>query len=40
MIWAHAILPYLEEHMFGESDRLKEFDLDRLRKGDVPGTHG
>ena len=30
-IWKHNVLPYLEEHLAGEHDRLGGFDLDRLR---------
>lgn len=29
-VWAHSIMPYLEERFFGERDRLKEFTLDAL----------
>jgi MoxR-like ATPase len=32
LIWKHAIIPHIEEHFFGEPDRVKEFSLDRLRK--------
>ena len=31
-IWKHNVLPYIEEHLFGEHDRLSEFDLDALLK--------
>ncbi len=31
LIWEHNVLPYVEEHLFGEPDRLEEFDLKRLR---------
>ena len=31
MIWEHNVLPYVEERLFGQEDRLKEFSLDRLR---------
>ena len=31
-IWEHGVLPYIEEHLFGEHDRLGEFALDRLRR--------
>ena len=31
-IWQHDILPYIEERLFGERDRLAEFALDKLRK--------
>ena len=30
-IWKHNVLPYLEEYLAGEHDRLGNFDLDRLR---------
>ena len=30
-IWKHNVLPYIEEHLFGERDRLSEFALDKLR---------
>ena len=33
-IWKHSVLPYIEERLFGESDRLSEFDLDNLRGSD------
>ena len=30
LIWEHNVLPYVEEHLYGEADRLSEFDLDKL----------
>ena len=30
-IWKHSVLPYIEERLFGEGDRLGEFELDKLR---------
>jgi hypothetical protein len=30
-IWEHSVLPTIEEHFFGEPERLKEFSLDLLR---------
>ncbi len=30
LIWDHTVRPYIEEHLFGEPDRLREFDLDAL----------
>ncbi len=30
-IWEQAVLPYIEEHFFGEEDRLREFAYDALR---------
>jgi hypothetical protein len=32
LIWKHSILPYLEEQLFGEEGRIKEFQLDALRQ--------
>ena len=34
LIWKHSVLPYIEERLFGQDDRLREFELDRLRGGD------
>ena len=31
-IWKHSVLPYIEEHLFGERERLDEFTLDALRQ--------
>ena len=31
-VWKHSVLPYIEERLFGEGDRLSEFDLDKLRR--------
>ena len=30
-IWRHSVLPYIEERLFGNDDRVSEFDLDKLR---------
>lgn len=30
-IWKHSVLPYVEERLFGNEDRIGEFDLDKLR---------
>ena len=35
-IWKHNVLPYIEEHLFGEHDRLSEFDLDALLTAGAP----
>ena len=32
LIWEHNILPYVEEHLYGETGRLAEFDLGKLRR--------
>ena len=32
LIWEHNVLPYIEEQLYGEHDRLDEFKLDRLRR--------
>jgi len=37
-IWQHQVLPYVEEHLFGQRDRLGEFTLDALRR--TPGPTG
>lgn len=36
-IWKHNILPYVEEHLFGEHDRLRAFEFDKLRGAGAPG---
>ena len=35
LIWEHNVLPYIEEHLHGERDRLSQFGLDVLRREDV-----
>ena len=37
-IWEHNVMPYIEERLFGQSDRLKQFELDSLRKEDQGST--
>ena len=32
LIWQHNVRPYIEEHLYGEHDRLGQFDLDTLRR--------
>ncbi len=32
LIWEHNVLPYIEEQLYGQHDRLAEFALDRLRR--------
>ena len=32
LIWEHNVFPYIEEHLYGEQDRLAEFGLGVLRK--------
>ena len=32
LIWEHNILPYIEEQLYGERDRLAEFELGELRR--------
>lgn len=32
MIWDHNVLPYIEEHFFGDHAKLAEFKLDKLRR--------
>ena len=31
LVWKHNVLPYIEERLYGQSDRLAEFDLKKLR---------
>ena len=31
-VWNHSVLPYVEEALIGNPDRVAEFDLDRLRR--------
>ena len=31
LIWQHSVMPYLEEQLFGEHERLADFTFDRLR---------
>ena len=31
-IWRHSVLPYIEERLYGNEDRLAVFDLDSLRR--------
>ena len=31
LIWRHSILPYIEEQLFGQEERLSDFDLATLR---------
>jgi hypothetical protein len=35
-IWRHAVLPYLQERLIGEPQRLDEFRLEALREGEPP----
>ena len=37
-IWKHSVLPYIEEHLFGNDNRIKEFDLDKLRRAGIPSS--
>lgn len=40
-IWKHSVLPYIEEHLFGERERLDEFTLEALRQAiDNDGDRG
>lgn len=32
MIWRHSIIPFIEDRFFGEVDRVKAFELERLRR--------
>ena len=35
LIWEHNVLPYIEEHLYGEHERLAQFRLDLLRREDA-----
>ena len=37
-IWKHDVLPYIEERLYGQRDRLGEFDFDALRSGRMDET--
>ncbi|MDE2992515.1 MAG: AAA family ATPase [Chloroflexota bacterium] len=39
LIWEHNVRPYVEEQLYGQRDRLAEFDLDALR-GEADGAGG
>ena len=39
-IWEHSVRPYIEERLFGEGDRLDEFDLNKLWDAESPGSAG
>ena len=32
LIWEHSVLPYIEERLFGQDDRMRQFKLDALRQ--------
>ena len=32
LIWKHSVLPYIEERLFGQGDRLTQFNLNALRR--------
>jgi 5-methylcytosine-specific restriction protein B len=36
LIWEHSVLPYVEEQLFGERDRLADFNLGALREASPP----
>lgn len=38
VIWKHSILPYIEEQLYGQQDRLREFQLQALRGGGGSAT--
>ena len=35
-IWKHSVLPYVEEHLYGERDKLSAFAFDKLRGAVAP----
>ena len=38
LIWEHNVRPYVQEQLYGEPDRLAEFDLKKLRGEDGGAT--
>ena len=38
-IWKHSVLPYIEERLFGNDERIREFALDRLRPTATTTVH-
>ena len=40
LIWEHNVLPYIEERLHGERDRLDKFKLDALRREGTEGNEG
>ncbi len=32
LIWNHSIYPYVEEQLFGDQDRLEDFDFEKLKR--------
>ena len=40
LTWEHNVLPYIEERLYGERDRLDEFGLDALRREISNGGQG
>ena len=39
-IWKHSVLSYIEERLFGDDDRIREFDLSALRGPEGSGGPG
>ena len=39
-IWKHSVLPYVGERLFGDDDRIRQFDLNALRGPEGPGGPG
>ena len=41
-VWKHSVIPYIEECLFGDNERIGQFDLDKLKPetqaGDNPAT--
>lgn len=38
MVWEHAVLPHVEEQLYGQPDRLQEFSLDALYAAIAPSS--
>ena len=35
-IWKHSVIPYIEERLYGDEDRVKEFDFEKLCRSVAP----
>ena len=39
-IWKHDVLPYIEEHLYGQHERIAGFEFDALRQGPASSDGG
>lgn len=40
LIWKHSVLPYIEERLFGQDERVSQFNLKRLKEEIASGDEG